>query len=152
MDDTEDEALARIGSNPEPTEEMQARAFNMCVLSGRLRSAVRTLTNRDGGGVLRPDDLCTKTGRPVLEVLQEKHPELRDPPILEGEDSSGVFKTYEGGAPAVIPVTITETMVEKVASQLSGAARLGRTDAVNLRNWLLRFGAESKAFREEMAL
>jgi len=63
-----------------------------------------------------------------------------------------VFETYEGGAPAVVPVTITELTVEKVASQLSGTAGLGGTDAVDLRNWLLQFGEESKAFREEMAL
>jgi len=107
VDDTEAEALAHVGSNPEPTKEMQVQAFNTCVLSGRLCSAVCTLTNRDGGGVLCPDDLCTKTGCPVLEVLQEKHPKLQDAPILEGEDHSGVFETYEGGTLAVVRITIT---------------------------------------------
>jgi len=86
-----------------------------------------------------------------LEILQEKHPELQDPPIHKGEGSEGVFESYEEGAPAVVPVTISKTTVEKVATQLSGAAGLGGTDAVNLKNWLLRFSAESKAFREEMA-
>ena len=47
------------------------------MLSGRLRKAVRGLTNRDGGGVLQPDDACTKTGRRVLDVLHEKHPAMR---------------------------------------------------------------------------
>jgi len=41
--------------------------------------------------------------------------------------------------------------MEKVTTQLSGGAGLGGTDAVDLRNWLLCFGAESEAFREEMA-
>jgi len=52
VDDTEAESLARVGTPPEPDEETRARAFNARVLSGRLRSAVRALTNRDGGGVL----------------------------------------------------------------------------------------------------
>jgi hypothetical protein len=47
----------------------RARALNARVLSGRLHSAVRNLTNRGGGGVLTADDVCTKTGRPVMEVL-----------------------------------------------------------------------------------
>jgi len=62
-----------------------------------------------------------------------------------------VFEPCEEVALAIVPVTISETTVEKVASQLSGAAGLGGTDTVDLKNWLLRFRAESKALREEMA-
>ena len=51
-----------------------------CVLSGKLRQAVPRATDREGVGCLLPDDQCTKTGRPVAEVLQEKHPEMRAPP------------------------------------------------------------------------
>jgi len=36
MDDMEAESLARIGTTPEPDEEMHARAFNARILSGRL--------------------------------------------------------------------------------------------------------------------
>ena len=74
VDDTECESLSLRPSNRLPTEDTQARAFNARVLSGRLRSAVRQLTTRSGGGVLHPDDPCTKTGRPVWHILQEKHP------------------------------------------------------------------------------
>ena len=41
--------------------------------------------------------------------------------------------------------------VEQVASHLSGAAGPDGVDGVDLRNWLLRFGKESEALREEMA-
>jgi len=150
VDDTEAEALSRVGTGPEPDEEIQARTFNARVLSSRLRSAVRALTNREGGGVLRPDDACTKSGSPVLSVLQDKHPELHDPPIADS-DTEGAFKHYEGGAPATIPIIISIDTVERVAAKLSGAAGLGGTDAVDLWNWLLCFGTESEAFREEMA-
>jgi hypothetical protein len=59
------------------------------------RSAVRNLTNRDQGGVLQPDDACTKTGLPVLEVLRGKHPAMRDPdPDLQDQDR-GSFEHYD---------------------------------------------------------
>jgi hypothetical protein len=49
--DTENLALARIGAaSPKTDEETRSRAYNERVLSGRLRSAVRNLTNREGGG------------------------------------------------------------------------------------------------------
>ena len=79
VDDTECEVLSRHHSSRLPTEDSQAQAYNARVLSGRLRSAVRTVTGRSSGGVCQPDDPCTKTGRPVWQVLQDKHPELREP-------------------------------------------------------------------------
>jgi len=51
-----------------------------------------------------------------------------------------------------VPLNVTATDVEKVASKLSGAAGPSGVDAVDLRNWLLRFGAESEALRAELAV
>jgi hypothetical protein len=48
-------------------------------------------------------------------------------------------------------VCITQDNVEAVSSRLSGAAGPGGTDAVELSNWLLWFGREFEALREEMA-
>jgi len=99
--------------------------------------------------VLRPDDHCTKTGPPVLEVLQEKHPELHDPPIYNRNtpgDDDGAFEAYEGEAPAIIPADI----VELVAATLFGSAGLGGTNAVNLHNWLLHYSNESLALHKKM--
>jgi hypothetical protein len=42
-------------------EELIAQKFNHMVLDGKLRAAVRLATARDGGGVLLPQDACTKT-------------------------------------------------------------------------------------------
>ena len=148
VDNTEGEVLSRHPSSRPPDEEAQARSFNARVLSGRLRSAVRSLTNRSGGGVRQPDDLCSKSGRPVWQVLQEKHPDLRDPASVEEAD--GAFEPYPD-LPAPVPVCITQDDVEAISSRLSGAAGPGGTDAVDLANWLLRFGRESEALREEMA-
>ena len=148
VDDTEGEVLSRLPSSRPPDEEAQARSFNARVLSGRLRSAVRAITNRSGGGVRQPDDLCSKAGRPVWQVLQEKHPALRDPESVGDDD--GAFEPYPD-LPAPVPVRITQDDVEAISTRLSGAAGPGGTDSVELSNWLLRFGRESEALREEMA-
>ena len=150
VDDTETEVQSRHGSHPVQDDETKARAFNSKVLSGRIRPAVRNLTSRDQGGVLQPDDACTKTGQPVLEVLRGKHPPMRDPaPDLEDPDR-GSFEPYPS-LPEPVPVEITGDVVEKVASKLSGAAGPGGTDAIDLRNWLLRHGAESEFLRNSLA-
>ena len=149
VDDTEVEIRSRFASPRPLNDDAKARAFNAKVLSGRLRSACRNLTSSDGGGVLQSDDKCTKTGRPVVDVLQGKHPNLREPSSVGNE--AGVFEPY-GSVPTSIPVDITAQDVESVASRLSGADGPGGTDAVDLRNWLLRFGKESEALREEVAL
>ena len=109
---------------------------------------MRNLTAPEGGGVLNPDGLCSKAGIPVSDVLRQKHPPLRDP-VLDVE--GGAFEAYLDGAPTPIPLVITAEVVERIAANLSGAAGPGEVDAVDLRNWLLRFGVESQALREEMA-
>ena len=83
----------------------------------------------------------------MWQVLQEKHPALRDPTSVG--DADGAFEPYPD-LPAPVPVCITQDDVEAVSSRLSGAAGPGGTDAVGLANWLLRFGRESEALREEM--
>jgi hypothetical protein len=64
-------------SHSPPTKDNRARAYNAKIFSGRIRQAVRSVTIRDRGGVLGPSDLCTKTCRPIIDVLHEKHPPLR---------------------------------------------------------------------------
>jgi hypothetical protein len=121
VDDTEKEAQSRLGSHPIVDEETLARAYNAKVLSGRIPSAVRTLTNLDQGGVLQPDDDCTKTGLPVLEVVRRKHPAMRDPAPDLSEPDRGSFEPYSA-LPEPVPVEITGDVVETVASHLSRAA------------------------------
>jgi hypothetical protein len=89
-----------------------------------------------------------KTGRPVLEVLQEKHPKMREPNL--NDLTLKIFKEYPT-IPQVVPLDITAETVEKVASHLSGAAGPSGTDAVDLSNWLLHHGAESQLLCTELA-
>eukprot|EP00957_Ditylum_brightwellii_P048536 3683092-Ditylum_brightwellii.AAC.1 len=129
-------------------EESRSRRYNSTVLAGKPRAAVRGATNWDRGGVLFLDDVCTKSGLPVLEVLKGKHPDTCTPDPLD--PGCKAFKPYTD-APEVVPLDITVEDVERIASHLSGAGGAGGTDAVNLRNWLLRFGASSEELRDEMA-
>ena len=150
VDDTESEVLSRDrnGKARKQTDETKARAFNARVLSGRLRSAVQTLTRSEDGGVLAPDAKCTKTGRPVLEVLREKHPKMKD--VDPDDPNNGVFENYDR-LPTPVPLVVTSEDVEKIGSKLSGAAGPGGTDAVELANWIMRFGAESERLRIVLA-
>ena len=129
-------------------DESIARSFNSKVLSGRLRSAVHQITNREAGGVLQPLDLCTKTNTLVVDVLASKHPPLRLPPI---DDSIGsVFESYDS-VPEPLPLIISADLVAKTVTKLAGSGGPSGTDAVDLQNWLLRFGASSTQLRETMA-
>ena len=82
--DTKAEGAAREGKatfRGKDEDDTVAWDFHDTVLSGKLQQAVRWATNRDGGGCLLPDDQCTKTERPVAEVLLEKHSDMRVPPL-----------------------------------------------------------------------
>lgn len=95
------------------------------------------LTNQNGGGVLQPDNVCTKTGLPVLEVLKSKHPKLQDLPSVGPLD--GTFELYPKGASVFVPAVVIQCVVEAMAKQLSGAAGSSRTGAVMLANQFLQY-------------
>ena len=118
--------------------------FHNTVLSGKLRKAVCWATNREGGGCLLPDYQCTKTGRPVAEVLREKHPDMRVPPAET--PTCAAFEKY-GELPKTVPLNFTEDDVTWVSSKLSGAAVALGAEAIELCNWLFCFGCASEELR-----
>ena len=113
--DAEAEGDAREGraaSGGKEEDEAVDRSYHDTVLSGKLWQAIRRATNREGGGCLLPDDQCTKTGRPVAEVLREKHPEMRVPPLEN--PMCAAFKEYEE-VPKTVPLDFMEDDVMWVA-------------------------------------
>ena len=66
-----------------------------------------------------PGGKCTKTGRPVADVLRDKHPDIRVPPVEN--PVCAAFEVYEDVSETV-PLDFTEDDVTWVASKLSGAA------------------------------
>ena len=89
-----------------------------------------------------------KTGRPFADVLREKHPDMRLPPAEN--PVCAAFGVYEE-VPKTVPLDFTEDDVTWVASKLSGAAGALGAEAIELRNWLLRFGCASEELRVVVA-
>lgn len=145
VQDTLHECAARInGDPPRPPDDAQlARQFDATVRSGRLREAVRRLTLRAGGGVLAPEDNCTKTHRPVHEVLQGKHPAARDP-------APEALEAYPA-LPVRPDLDISPDIIEQAGRRLRGGAGPSGLDAAELKEWLFRFGPSSLALGEELA-
>ena len=69
---------------------------------------------------------------------------MRVPPVENF--AFAAFKDY-GGVPKTVPLDFTEDDITWVASKLSGAAGALGAEAMELRNWLLRFGCVSKESR-----
>ena len=62
----------RVKRSAEEEEDCLERSFHSMVLLVKLRQAVRPATDREGEGVSSPGGVCTKTRRPVSDVLREK--------------------------------------------------------------------------------
>ena len=84
-------------------DELVAHHFHNTVAEGKLRQAVRQITNRDGGGILQPKEPDTKTGRRVVDMLSDKHPAIRIPDL--GLTDWASFEAYDTCAdPIPLPV------------------------------------------------
>ena len=128
------------------TPYLRATMTRYCQVSSD-RPSVGQPTGR-GGGCLILDDHCTKTGRPVAEVLQEKHSDMRVSPVENPTCAS--FEEYEK-VPETVPLDFTEDDVTWVASKISGAAGALGAEAMELGNWLVRFVCASKELRVVVA-
>ena len=135
------------GHHTNAGEEQEARTYNSSVLDGKLRSAFRLLNSSERGDVLGPEDKCTKTGVPVLQVLQAKHPDQRVPDLQDPDNIA--FRAYPE-IPDPIPIDCTPAAVESVAKKLTGAAGCSGVDSALLKCCLLRYGKASSELREEL--
>ena len=73
---------------------------------------------------------------------------MRVPPMET--TTCAAFEVYED-VPKTLPLDFTEDDVTWVASKLSGAAGALGAEAIELRNWLLRFGCASEELRSVVA-
>ena len=109
----------------EETKDHRAQKFYSLVLRGKLRIAVRWITEREAGRVLQPGDWCTKTGDQVAEVLRSKRPEARTP-------TAASLDLYPDCPPELTPVNITDETVTVVTGRLLGGSGPGGTDSFSL--------------------
>ena len=98
------------------------------------------IADRKTEGVLYLDELCTKTGKWVMEVLRTKHPDAH---LLY----TASLDTYIDRTPDLVPVDINKDTLTEVAGQLCGCAGMGGTESASLQHWLLRFGAAIRKLR-----
>ncbi len=99
------EAMRGEGSGRDTADkELIARKYNHIVLDSKLRATVRFVMACDGGGVMLPQDTCTKTGRSVMEVLQSQHPDTRIPNL--GDPDCIAFEHYNE-VPTAMPTDCT---------------------------------------------
>ena len=138
-----DRRLAQADQHADPATV--AKKFNSLMLNGRVKHAADSLLKPEQGkAVLHPNDTDEKTGLPVLEVLQDKHPDNRDPAIITPDD--GTFETYPE-APAPIPLVISDEILLRVAQRLRGSGGPDGVDAPSFTSWLTDFRTESVYLR-----
>ena len=126
------------------------RVFHRLLIQGKLRSAVRWITERDQHRLLNSmETMKAKNGQgklvdmTVLDALLLKHP---DP----GLASAAACTTYPT-LPDLIDLDITGGHIQTVARRLRGSAGPGGSDAEAWQDWLLRFGAHSERLRDSVA-
>ena len=92
----------RVERRVEQEEDRLVCSFYSTVLLVNLRQAVRQATGREGrGGSIILGYVYTKTGKPVTYVLQEKHSDMRVPPVEN--PTCAAFKEYEE-VPEILPL------------------------------------------------
>jgi hypothetical protein len=129
--------------------EQRNKIFNMKLLKGEVRAAVRFLCDNNKGGILLPDDITedkingVQVPRTVMAVLQDKHPEARPPT----KDDLHVFDD----TPDLASTIISEDVIEKVAKNLTGGAGLGGAEGASLRDWLTMHKKASKDLQHSLA-
>ncbi len=95
-----------------------------------------------------PQDACTKTGQPVMEVLQLQHPDTRIPNL--GDPDCIAFEHYNE-VPRALPMDCTSKDLEALVLRMSRSAGPSSFNVVMLRNCLLRYSRASSKLRQEMA-
>ena len=128
------------------------RIFHRLMIEGKVRSAVRWITERERGGLLKATDVTTakdshgqNAEMSVLEALRLKHPEPADPGV-----SQPAFLPYPA-PPPMVDLDITGGHIKTVARWLRGGAGPGGSDSSAWQAWLLRFGGQSERLRDAVA-
>ena len=144
VEDTHQDLSAKQSkARGDTTPAHRAKVYSSKLLRGHLQSAVNYITDREGGGILYPDDLDEKSGHQVSRVLKDKHPPMRNP-------GPTAMPEYDS-IPELPDLDITAETIEIVAGKLSGSAGLSGFDSVALKNLLLHHGQASQRLRNVCA-
>jgi len=94
-----------------------ARRYDAMVLGGKVRAAVWMVTDRGTGGPYRPNDLDSKSGQPVINVLRDNHPDC----VVPSEEAFDAYPDADNLLDTM-PLYCYEECIAKAAARLSGGA------------------------------
>ncbi len=136
-------------ADPDRSLELESvgRRFNSMVHSSKLHAAVRAVTDCDHGGLYALNNVCTKTGHWILDILHKKHPDACIPKEL-------AFNRYSNSAELLEAMHIAcyKEQISKQAVHLSGGAGPCGAEGSTLKEWLLCHDVSFECLQEDMAL
>ena len=125
--------------------EAEGRQYNNMVLEDRISEAVNSVVDTDRGRLYQPEDDYSKTGRPVLDILREKYPEVTVPL----DEHSDTYKDT-GELLESMPVYCYAETVAKATAKLRGAPGPSGVNGLLLKSWCLRYDTPSEKLRDEL--
>ncbi len=139
-----DALLATSPVGKDDANEATLRQFRRLIDKGKVRQAVRLLTERGGGGALDPNGLAEAdpAGRTVWEVLESKHP-------VQSDTDPSCF--LDRPLPPLTQVEITASHIERAAHATKGGAGPVGGESSVWKILLLKCGAASAELRSELA-
>ena len=127
------------------------QVFTRLMLHGKVRAAMRWVTDQAKGCVLQPTDVteirCEDGSMKkvtVMEALHQKHPNPQNP------FRSSLVKCAE--LPFLGNLDITSNHILHIAGRIQGSAGPGGLDASHWQDALLRYGAHSERLRDAVAV
>lgn len=135
---------SRHGAKEGERKERVARAFARLMFKGRVRSALRLVSDLNGGGVLDLDDKID--GISVRDVLKSKHPApapVHPETLLQADER---LETH-----SVLFDRIDGKLIRSVALTVQGSAGPSGIDAAGWRRLCTSFGTQSKALCSSLA-
>ncbi|KAF6209915.1 hypothetical protein GE061_015669 [Apolygus lucorum] len=128
---------ARMGD-----DEYKVKVFHRLVLRGKVREALRWLTEGGGGKILGPRTELDSSSRTVMDELKDKHPSPINPDAQCYELPTGMHEM-----PSLQQVLVTAEHVENVARSLHGGGGPGGSSSEQWMDYLLRYGRASLRLR-----
>ena len=119
-------------------EESAAMAYDRKVKTRHIGEAVCQATDRGKGGVLSVNSTNARTGKLVIEVLRDKHPDLQEVDLSHHKCS--LFEHYQN-RPTVLPLDVTAHDIEQTVRKMGGSGGPSGADSAMLKDWCTRFGA-----------
>ena len=117
------------------SDDEAVKIFDRLVMQGKLRSACRFITERDGGVRVMPPEEDARNGKTVFDGLLDKHPE-------QAEANRDAFENCND-LPFLVDVDITGSHIEKAARSFTGGAGPSGVDGDQLSAMLLNYGSHS---------